>query len=88
MLCPKLTVRLNDEANDEKTEWYYEDGVSTYLSSMLAGVELLPAEPFTGSMQGNNEQVDWAVHWLPEPGRTDHRELRPTWCRPPRAAPT
>ena len=68
VLCPKLTVRLNDEANDENTEWYYEDGVSTYLSSMLAGIELLPAEPFTGSMQGNNEQVDWAVHWLPEPG--------------------
>ena len=68
VLCPKLAVRLNDEANDEKTEWYYEDGIGTYLSSMLAGVELLPVEPFTGSMQGNNEQVDWAVHWLPEPG--------------------
>ena len=68
VLCPRLTVRLNDEANDEKTEWYYEDGISTYLSSMLAGVELLPVEPFTGSLQGNNEQVDWAIHWLPEPG--------------------
>ena len=68
VLCPGLTVRLNDEANDEDTEWHYEDGVSTYLSSMLEGVELLPAEPFTGSMQGNDEQVDWAVHWLPEPG--------------------
>ena len=68
VLCPKLTVRLTDEANEEKTEWYYEDGIGTYLSSMLAGVELLPVEPFTGSMQGNNEQVDWAVHWLPEPG--------------------
>ena len=68
VLCPGLTVRLDDEANKEKTEWHYEDGISTYLSSMLAGVELLPVEPFTGSMQGNNEQVDWAVHWLPEPG--------------------
>ena len=68
VLCPKLTVRLNDEATEEKTEWYYEDGIGTYLSSMLAGAELLPVEPFTGSMQGNNEQVDWAVHWLPEPG--------------------
>ena len=48
VLCPKLTVRLNDDANEEKTEWYYEDGISTYLSSMLAGVELLPVEPFTG----------------------------------------
>ena len=68
VLCPKLTVRLNDEATEEKTEWYYEDGIGTYLSSMLAGAELLPLEPFTGSMQGNSEQVDWALHWLPEPG--------------------
>ena len=68
VLCPGLTVRLDDEAADERTEWHYEDGISTYLSSMLAGVELLPVEPFTGHMQGNDEQVDWAVHWLPEPG--------------------
>ena len=68
VLCPGLTVRLDDEAADEQTEWHYEDGISTYLSSMLAGVELLPVEPFTGHMQGNDEQVDWAVHWLPEPG--------------------
>ena len=68
VLCPGLTVRLDDEASKEKTEWYYEDGISAYLSSMLTGVELLlPAKPFTGSMQGNDEQVDWAVHWLPDP---------------------
>ena len=68
VLCPGLTVRLNDEADKEQTEWRYEDGISSYLSGMLSGVELLPAEPFTGHMQGNDEQVDWAVHWLPEPG--------------------
>ena len=68
VLCPGLTVRLDDEVNGEKLEWSYEDGISAYLSSMLAEVELLPAEPFTGHMQGNDEQVDWAVHWLPEAG--------------------
>ena len=68
VLCPGLTVRLNDEAEQEQVEWRYEDGISSYLSGMLSGVELLPAEPFTGHMQGNDEQADWAVHWLPEPG--------------------
>ena len=68
VLCPGLTVRLDDEVNKEKLEWSYEDGISAYLSGMLAGVELLPAEPFTGHLQGNDEQVDWALHWLPEPG--------------------
>ena len=69
VLCPGLTVSLNDEAGQEQTKWRYEDGISSYLSGMLAGVELLPAEPFTGHTQGNDEQVDWAVHWLPEPGQ-------------------
>ena len=68
VLCPGLRVRLEDEAAGEKQEWYYEDGVSTYLSESLAGVELLPPEPFMGSMSGNRELVDWAVHWLPADG--------------------
>ena len=68
VLCPGLTVRLNDEAEQEQTEWRYQDGISSYLSGMLAGVELLPTEPFTGHLQGNDEQVDWALHWLPETG--------------------
>ncbi|MCY4211923.1 MAG: DNA topoisomerase IV subunit B [Gammaproteobacteria bacterium] len=68
VLCPGLTVRLNDEAEQEQTEWRYQDGIGSYLSGMLAGVELLPVEPFSGHLQGNDEQVDWALHWLPEAG--------------------
>ena len=68
VLCPGLTVRLDDEVNGEKEQWFYEEGISAYLSGLLADAELLPAEPFMGSMQGNHEQVDWAVHWLPEAG--------------------
>ena len=68
VLCPGLLVRLNDEAGKKKEQWHYENGIKTYLSDALAGCELLPAEPFIGSMQGNHEAVDWAVHWLPEDG--------------------
>ncbi|MEX2524060.1 MAG: DNA topoisomerase IV subunit B [Gammaproteobacteria bacterium] len=68
VLCPGLQVTLNDETSGEKTDWYYEEGISTYLSESLQGVELLPPEPFMGSMAGNHEAVDWAVHWLPEGG--------------------
>jgi topoisomerase-4 subunit B len=64
VLCPGLHVRLHDEASAEKIEWHYTDGVRTYLAEMLKGCELLPPEPFTGSMEGNNEAVDWAIHWL------------------------
>ncbi|MGI9228521.1 MAG: DNA topoisomerase IV subunit B [Gammaproteobacteria bacterium] len=68
VLCPGLTVKLVDEIAKEKQQWLYEDGISTYLADALAGTELLPAEPFMGSMEGKHEAVDWALHWLPEGG--------------------
>ena len=68
VLCPGLLLRLIDEASKEKTEWRYEDGFRTYLAEMLTGCELLPPDPFLGSMDGNKEAVDWAVHWLPDEG--------------------
>jgi topoisomerase-4 subunit B len=68
VLCPGLTVRLQDETGKEKIEWYYEDGISTYLSETLVDVELLPPQPFMGSRSGEHEAVDWAIHWLPQEG--------------------
>ncbi len=72
VLCPGLRVFLVDEtasAKEEKTrEWYYEEGLKDYLGAELRDFEVLPAEPFMGSMTGNDEAVDWAVQWLPEGG--------------------
>ncbi len=68
VLCPGLRVRFFVEKTGEKEEWYYEDGLSDYLSEALEGYTLLPPEPFTGSLQGEKEAVDWAVTWLPEGG--------------------
>ncbi len=68
VLCPGLKVKFFVEKTSESDEWYYEDGLSDYLKEALQGFELLPAEPFMGSMQGEKEAVDWAVQWLPEGG--------------------
>jgi len=68
VLCPGLVVRLNDEIDNEKTEWCYQDGLKTYLAEQLKGQELLPPEPFMGTMEGHHEAVDWAIHWCPEEG--------------------
>ena len=68
VLCRGLTVKLSDEISGEKEEWRCEEGIGAYLSGCLAGAALLPEQPFTGAMQGQREQVDWAVHWLPEEG--------------------
>lgn len=67
VLCPGLKITFHDEAKKDKAEWCYEDGIKTYLAEELAGAELLPPEPFLGTMQSDHEGVDWAVHWLSEP---------------------
>ena len=66
VLCPGLTVTFLQEESGEKEEWYYEDGLTDYLKTALADRECLPVEPFTGTMQGNTEEVTWALQWLPD----------------------
>ena len=68
VLCPRLRVSFHDHIHQEEIEWYYEDGIKAYLRDALSGLELLPAEPFLGSVSGGKEAVEWAVHWLPEDG--------------------
>ncbi len=68
VLCPGLRVRFFQEGESEPEEWYYEDGLRDYLLDALGDTPLLPEEPFTGSMAGNEEAAEWAVVWLPEGG--------------------
>ena len=70
VLCPGLTVRLKVEQSKEKLEWCYAGGLEEYLVEAIDGAEILPAEPFAGSLAGNNEAVDWAVAWLAGDGQT------------------
>jgi topoisomerase-4 subunit B len=72
VLCSGLRVIFDDQtvAKDkaQSEEWYFEDGLTDYLTQATSDWETLPEEPFTGSVQGNDEAVDWAVQWLPEGG--------------------
>jgi len=72
VLCPGLRVVFEDKvsSNDksQSNEWHYEDGLADYLKQATEAFETLPLEPFTGSMEGNDEAADWAVQWLPEGG--------------------
>jgi topoisomerase-4 subunit B len=72
VLCPGLRVIFNDETASKKEEqsfeWHFEGGVKDYLTEALQGFEVLPAEPFIGSIAASEEAVDWAVQWLPEGG--------------------
>jgi len=72
VLCPGLKVVFQDETaskDEEKLfEWFFEYGLEDYLGAELEGLDLLPEEPFTGSMSGKDEAVDWAVQWQAESG--------------------
>ena len=69
VLCPGLCVRLKVEKPAEKHEWLYSGGLEEYLLEAIGSGERLPAEPFSGSMRGNNESVDWALAWLADGGQ-------------------
>jgi topoisomerase-4 subunit B len=65
VLCPKLRMRFISEQDPaDNEEWYYEDGLTDYLTSELAGAAVIPEVPFIGHFKGRDEEVDWAVVWL------------------------
>jgi topoisomerase-4 subunit B len=68
VLCPGLKVRFFDEAAEEETVWYYEDGLKDYLKSALQDVPSVPQEPFVGRLASAHEAAEWAVTWLPDEG--------------------
>lgn len=70
VLCPGLTVRLTVEKPKEKLEWCYSGGLEEYLVEAIGGGDILPAEPFSGNLSGNNETVEWALTWQVDSGQT------------------
>ena len=72
VLCSGLKVVFVDKTiakeKAESEEWCYEDGLTDYLTQATAEFETVPIEPFFGSVQGNDEAVEWAIQWLPDGG--------------------
>ncbi|MDF1763752.1 MAG: DNA topoisomerase IV subunit B [Oleibacter sp.] len=68
VLCPGLRIKFNAPNVEDSAEWYYEDGLKDYLKISSTGWDVIPDEPFTASMIGTTEGVDWAVIWMPEGG--------------------
>lgn len=65
VLCPGLTVHFIDENTKQRLQWYYAEGLKTYLANSLRDFERMPEEPWVGSFSGSTEKVDWALTWLP-----------------------
>ncbi len=66
VLCSGLQVTFNDKQSNKTEEWFYEDGLISYLKDSLQQDEFLPKEPFYGHFATETEEVDWALCWLLE----------------------
>ncbi|HUO81468.1 MAG TPA: DNA topoisomerase IV subunit B [Gammaproteobacteria bacterium] len=66
VLCPGLAVSLVVAKSRERCEWQYEGGLDEYLLEAVGAAARLPEAPFSGSLAGHREAVDWTLVWLPE----------------------
>ena len=70
VLCSGLTVDFHNQADDERCQWCYQDGLSSYLHEALSDTETLPAKPFIGRLDSAHEAAEWALCWLSEGGES------------------
>ena len=68
VLCPGLSVKLTIEKPKESVEWLYTGGLEEYLLEAIGRVPHLPSEPYSGTLAGKHEAVDWALVWQTEEG--------------------
>ncbi len=68
VLCPGLTIHFIQEAEDSTQTWHYADGMEAYLIETCDQAAMLPAKPFCGAFQANQEEASWVVVWLPDSG--------------------
>ena len=66
ILCPGLKITLSDEEKGTSDEWYFEDGLTDYLTEALAEFESIPSEPFVGDFSGDETEASWALAWVIE----------------------
>ena len=66
VLCAGLELHLVDENSGEEETWCYEDGLTDYLGSALAGLECLPPDLFVRHSERDSEGLDVALTWVAE----------------------
>jgi topoisomerase IV subunit B len=68
VLCPGLRMTLKVDQTGEKEEWLYTGGLTEYLREALGEGEWIPQELLTGSIEGEQEAVEWALAWRLDEG--------------------
>jgi topoisomerase IV subunit B len=66
VLCPGLRITFKNEVSGEKDEWFYTGDLAAYLIEELGKHERIPAEPITGTREGDDDAVNYALCWAPD----------------------
>lgn len=68
ILCPGITINFHEQKNNTwiKTSWTYENGLYDYLLEMANNHEVIPEKPVMHHSNESDQEVQWAVQWLPE----------------------
>ena len=64
VLCPGLTIELQDKIHQTSQQWCYQAGLENYLQQSVPQ-PLLPNPPFCGDLETQEGSVSWAVTWQP-----------------------
>lgn len=70
VLCPGLSIKFVNKKTGESHHWCFEAGLPDYLKERLQGAMQIPEPSFHGSVNQENEAVEWALTWLPEGGES------------------
>jgi len=70
VLCPGLEVNFDNQIDETKDRWLYDDGIKDYLSASLDGLDCLPPSPFVISFKTKEEQLDCALTWTENASNT------------------
>ena len=70
VLCPGLEVNFDNQIDETKDRWLYDDGIKDYLAASLDGIDCLPPSPFVISFKTKEEQLDCALTWTENTSNT------------------
>jgi len=70
VLCPKLKINFDNQIDDTRISWQFDDGIKDYLSASLDGLDCLPPSPFVISFKTKEEQLDCALTWTENTSNT------------------
>ena len=70
VLCPGLEITFDNEIDETRDRWIYEDGIKDYLQASLDGLDCIPIIPFVILFKSKEEHLNCALTWTENTSNT------------------